>query len=166
MSSIRSRAPASKSAAVRRVMQANRSRDTLPERRIRAELRRAGLRFRTDREPEPGVRCKADIVFAKARVCVFIDGCFWHGCPRHFKCPIANRAWWAEKILDNRLRDRRQRGRLQRRGWRVLRVWEHELRRGRVSGIVSIIVRALRRRTGAGPRQRSLIGRAVARSAA
>jgi DNA mismatch endonuclease (patch repair protein) len=107
-------------------MQANVGRTTTPEQRIRAALRAAGLRFRTDSRPEKNIRCTADITFPKAKVCVFIDGCFWHGCPRHFTTPKTNRAWWKEKIAANRDRDARQARLLRKRGWRVLRVWEHQ----------------------------------------
>lgn len=109
-------------------MQANRSRDTNPEIQLRAALHRTGLRFRKDARALARVRCaKADIVFPRAKVCVFVDGCFWHGCPKHFAAPKTNRAWWSEKIADNRLRDRRKTRQLRRAGWTVLRFWEHEL---------------------------------------
>lgn len=109
-------------------MQANRSRDTKPEIQLRAALHRAGLRFRKDVRPLAVGKCaKADIVFSRAKVCIFIDGCFWHGCPRHFAVPKSNRAWWSEKVADNRLRDRRKTRQLRRAGWTVLRFWEHDL---------------------------------------
>ena len=125
--SIRSRAPSASSALVRRVMQANTSRDTRPERLMRSALHRSGLRFRKDVCPIPGVRCKADIVFPRQMVCVFVDGCFWHGCSLHFGTPKTHSAWWAEKIAANVERDARQTERLREHGWRIVRIWEHEL---------------------------------------
>ena len=127
MACIRSRAPAASSPTVRRVMQANLARDTSPEKRLRSQLHRLGLRFRKNASPEPALRCKADIVFPRLRLCVFIDGCFWHGCPIHFQCPKTHASWWREKIQDNVLRDRRKNVALQHRGWRVLRFWEHDV---------------------------------------
>lgn len=126
--SIRSRAPSASSAFVRRVMQANRSRNTTPERLLRAALHSRGFRFRVDTKLESGFRCKADIVFPRLRVCVFIDGCFWHGCPAHYSCPKTNTSWWEEKIRDNVARDAAKTATLKRLGWKVLRIWEHEIR--------------------------------------
>jgi DNA mismatch endonuclease (patch repair protein) len=125
--SIRARAPSASSLKTRHVMQANRSRDTAPEVRLRRLLFASGLRFRKNCRPEPTLRCKADIVFPRPRVCVFIDGCFWHSCPRHFKLPKTNAAWWAEKMHANVQRDGRQTRTLKGRGWCVIRLWEHEL---------------------------------------
>jgi DNA mismatch endonuclease (patch repair protein) len=76
--------------------------------------------------PEPDLRCEADIVFRGKRVAVFVDGCWWHGCPDHGVLPTANRDWWAEKIARTAERDRRNDRTLQEAGWRVIRVWEHE----------------------------------------
>lgn len=124
--SIRARAPAASSDAVRRLMQAVRSRDTPGERRLRSALFAAGLRFRKHARPESDLRCEADIVFRSRRVCVFVDGCYWHGCPAHFVPPKTNRAWWVEKVEDNRARDARRTRELRERGWIVLRYWGHE----------------------------------------
>jgi DNA mismatch endonuclease (patch repair protein) len=127
VSSIRSRAPAASSPLVRRIMRATPGRDTAVELALRRALFKAGLRFRKDCRPEPAFRISADIVFRRKRTCVFIDGCFWHGCPRHFHPPSANQAWWVEKIDDNRSRDRRQTESLRKAGWLVIRFWEHQL---------------------------------------
>ncbi len=70
---------------------------------------------------------KPDFVFARQRVAVFVDGCFWHGCPKHCRMPKGNRSYWAAKIGNNIARDALVTRRLRRAGWRVLRVWEHEL---------------------------------------
>ena len=76
------------------------------ELRLRSTLHRRGMRFRVGFAADPGQpRRIADLVFTKARLCVFVDGCFCHGCPRHFTCPATNVAWWREKIDGNRLRD-------------------------------------------------------------
>ena len=76
-------------------------------------------------------RVKPDFVFSAPRLVVFIDGCFWHGCPRHATAPKTNAVFWAAKLAGNRARDRYVNRALQRRGWRVVRIWEHELRSGR-----------------------------------
>lgn len=101
-------------------------RDTKPELLIRSELHRRGLRFRLDRRPVPSARARADIVFGPARVAVFVDGCFWHGCPDHFTQPKNNAEWWRQKIEANRARDERTTRALADAGWLVLRFWEHE----------------------------------------
>ena len=129
MSSIRSRAPSASSERVARTMRAVPSRDTKPEVVLRSALHRLGYRFRKDVGPVPGMRCKADIVFTKSRVCVFVDGCFWHGCPEHYRTPKKNSEWWDEKIHDNAARDTRKTRQLSDKGWSVLRIWEHDISR-------------------------------------
>ena len=71
---------------------------------------------------------KPDFVFPKVKQAVFVDGCFWHGCPAHYREPRGNAAFWREKIARNRQRDKSVGRELRRRGWKVLRIWEHELR--------------------------------------
>jgi DNA mismatch endonuclease (patch repair protein) len=71
-------------------------------------------------------RRRADLTFTRARVVVFVDGCFWHRCPLHGTAPAANGAWWAEKLAGNVARDRDTEKRLKADGWIVLRFWEHE----------------------------------------
>ncbi|MFC4631778.1 very short patch repair endonuclease [Promicromonospora alba] len=111
----------------RRNMQANRSRDTKPELEVRRALHRLGLRYRVAIAPEPGFRRCADIVFTRARVAVFIDGCFWHGCPEHGRSSFKHNAdYWPAKISSNVVRDADTTERLHQAGWRVLRFWEHE----------------------------------------
>lgn len=107
-------------------MRANRSRDTAPERAIRSQLHRRGLRYRTHVRPIPERRCEADLVFGGARVAVFVDGCWWHGCPDHRPLPKSNRDWWARKISATVERDRRNDKALAEASWKVVRVWEHE----------------------------------------
>ena len=72
---------------------------------------------------------KPDFVFTKARVVVFVDGCFWHQCPKHSNLPANNAEFWLKKLTGNKTRDRRVTLILRKKGWRVLRVWEHELRK-------------------------------------
>jgi DNA mismatch endonuclease, patch repair protein len=72
---------------------------------------------------------KPDFVFRKARLAVFVDGCFWHGCPKHANMPANNRAFWKKKLAANKRRDRLVTRTLQAHGWRVLRIWEHDLAR-------------------------------------
>lgn len=116
--------PSSKAASER--MKRVRRRDTDAERRLRSALHRLGLRFRIDVQVVPSVRTRADILFVSARVVVFVDGCFWHGCPEHGSAPKANATWWKQKIDRNRDRDERANEALGSEGWAVLRVWEHE----------------------------------------
>jgi len=118
--------PPASSPDARRRMQSARQRDTAPERAVRSELHRRGLRFFVDRAPLPSLRRRADIVFSRRRVAVYIDGCFWHGCPEHGTWPKANAAWWRAKIEANQARDRDTDERLAAAGWSVVRAWEHE----------------------------------------
>lgn len=118
--------PAASSENVRRRMQATRQRDTPSEIALRRELHRRGLRFRVHRRPVSSVKSHADIVFPRERVAVFVDGCFWHGCPEHGTWPAANAAWWRQKIEGNRARDRRVVKTLEGADWAVLRIWAHE----------------------------------------
>jgi DNA mismatch endonuclease (patch repair protein) len=107
-------------------MENTRRRDTRPEVLLRSSLHRLGLRFRVDVAPIPGMRSRADIIFKRARVAVFVNGCFWHGCPLHATWPKANANWWRAKIEANRARDTRVDASLREAGWFVLRIWEHE----------------------------------------
>lgn len=107
-------------------MQAQRTRDTAPELAVRRLLHAAGLRYRIDRVPLPGLRRRADIVFGPARLAVYIDGCFWHGCPMHGNQPRANSDYWQPKLQGNRQRDAETDWLLAEAGWTVLRAWEHE----------------------------------------
>ena len=107
-------------------MLGNRRRDTAPELLIRRLLHAQGLRYRVDWPLPFDRRRRADIVFTKQKVAVFIDGCFWHGCPEHYIAPRANREYWADKVAGNEARDRDTDHRLHDTGWTVLRFWEHE----------------------------------------
>jgi DNA mismatch endonuclease (patch repair protein) len=114
------------SPATRRAMQANRRRDTAPELAIRRLAHAAGLRYRVDARPLPGARHTADMIFTRARVAVFIDGCFWHGCADHYRPPASNTTYWAGKVTHNRERDRLANEALTAAGWTFVRIWEHE----------------------------------------
>jgi DNA mismatch endonuclease (patch repair protein) len=107
-------------------MQAIRSRDTKPEWLVRRLLHAQGLRYRVAAKPLPGLRRTADIVFRRAKVAVFIDGCYWHGCPEHYVSPKTNPGYWSDKVARNMARDRDTDQRLEEAGWTVLRFWEHE----------------------------------------
>lgn len=110
-------------------MRANRRRDTEPERRVRKLLHAHGLRFRVDLSIRAGHGrpIRPDIVFPRARLAVFIDGCFWHGCPEHGRRPeVKNGHYWGPKITGNAERDQRQTQALAEAGWTVIRFWEHE----------------------------------------
>lgn len=108
-------------------MQRQKTRDTAPELAVRRLLHAAGLRYRVDRAPLPGLRRRADIVFGPSRVAVFIDGCFWHGCGEHSPVPAkANAHYWTAKVAGNRARDLDTDARLRAAGWQALRFWEHE----------------------------------------
>lgn len=107
-------------------MRRQRSRDTKPERALRAELYSRGLRYRVHRRPISTLRRQADIVFLGARLAVFVDGCWWHACPLHASWPQTNEVFWRSKIERNRERDRETTTALVEAGWLVERVWEHE----------------------------------------
>ncbi|MFD4723057.1 very short patch repair endonuclease [Streptomyces sp. NPDC058423] len=112
--------------AVSRRMSRQRSRDTGVEVLLRKELHRGGLRFRVHRRPLPGLRREADVVFGPAKVAVFVDGCYWHGCPQHATWPKTNASFWRTKITRNQERDRDTDLKLTEAGWVSVRVWEHE----------------------------------------
>lgn len=101
-------------------------RDTAPEVAVRRILHAGGLRYRVN-APVPGMpRRTIDIVFPKAKVAVFLDGCFWHGCPQHATSPKSNAEWWRTKLDKNMARDTETTEHLTQEGWTVLRFWEHE----------------------------------------
>jgi DNA mismatch endonuclease (patch repair protein) len=104
-----------------------RSRDTRPEMIVRRYLHSAGLRYRLHAKDLPG---SPDVVFRRAKVCVFVHGCFWHGCPRCVdgrRKVKSNTTYWGSKIAGNRERDARHTAALQEGGWHVLTVWECEV---------------------------------------
>ena len=112
--------PLSKSEQMARV----RNRHTASELRLRSALWESGLRYRLHARTPVG---RPDLVFPGPRVAVFIDVCFWHGCPEHYSRPLRRPGFWAEKLRTNVHRDRSQTLELERRGWTVIRIWEHEV---------------------------------------
>ena len=110
--------------------------DTKPEVRLRKALWSVGIRgYRKHARTPVG---RPDLVFPGPRVAVFVDGCFWHGCPDHYVRPRSRDAFWAEKLRANVDRDRRQTVALQEQGWRVLRVWEHAIHVD-VAAVVNVV---------------------------
>jgi DNA mismatch endonuclease (patch repair protein) len=118
--------PAPSSEAALKRMKAAKPRDTAPEKALRSVLFRKGLRFRVDRKPIDQLNRKADIVFRVVKVAVFVDGCFWHGCPIHGTQAKSNAEFWRNKIKQNQIRDLDTNEKLKNAGWKVIRVWEHE----------------------------------------
>ena len=100
-------------------------RDTKPEMLLRRELHRRGMRFRVQLKVPGNNRRTIDIAFTRARLAVYVDGCFWHGCPIHHQPPRSNAEWWEWKIARNQTRDRDTDRELGAAGWQVLRIWEH-----------------------------------------
>lgn len=130
--------PAASSSNALNRMRAARRRDTAPEIELRRELHARGLRFRVDHPILIGAR-RADIVFVRAKVAVFVDGCFWHCCPKHRTFPKANASWWSHKLRANRERDLDTNRKLRKAGWRVERVWEHEAAREAAKRILAAL---------------------------
>lgn len=102
-----------------------RGRDTRPEVTVRVALRRAGVRYRSYRRIG-GVR--VDFALPDLRIALFVHGCFWHGCPRHYSAPKSNASFWKTKLSSNRLRDLRQARLVRSAGWSPVVIWEHSLR--------------------------------------
>jgi DNA mismatch endonuclease (patch repair protein) len=121
-------------------------RDTQPEIALRRACWRLGLRYRVDVAPIAGMRRRADMVFSRAKLAVYLDGCFWHSCPIHATTPKANREWWIAKLQENVLRDRDTDGRLEVHGWMVIRIWEHESSESAAATIAHAVRRRARRR--------------------
>jgi DNA mismatch endonuclease, patch repair protein len=120
--------PDPKDDAATRVGKGNRRTGTKPEVALRSSLHRRGLRFRKDLTIRVGSgrRVRPDIVFTRARLVVFVDGCFWHGCPEHQVIPRSNRDYWVPKLRRNIDRDREVDDVLTVAGWHLIRIWEHE----------------------------------------
>jgi len=112
---------------------------------LAAILRAAGIKGWRRGSRLPG---RPDLVFARARLAVFVDGCFWHGCPKHHRLPTTRRAFWRGKVRANRARDRRVDRELRALGWRVLRIWEHALRVRSAPATLARVARALRAAPG------------------
>jgi len=112
--------------------------NTKPEKLLRSALHAEGLRFRVHRRDLPGC---PDIVFPRARLAVFVDGCFWHGCPEHAVKPKTNAEFWAEKLRRNKQRDRDVARTLEQQGWGVVRFWEHDVKRDIAAAVRTVAQR-------------------------
>jgi DNA mismatch endonuclease (patch repair protein) len=107
-------------------MQTQKTSGTRIELQVRRKLHALGYRYRVNRRLLPDQKFKGDIVWSGRRLVVFLDGCFWHGCPIHGTTPKSNTEWWRSKINGNRDRDLRVDEILRQSGWTVLRFWEHD----------------------------------------
>ena len=107
-------------------MQGNRRRDTKPEMAVRRAVHALGLRYRVDTRPLPDLNRRADLIFTRAEVAVFVDGCYWHGCPEHGTTAKTNSTYWGPKIRRNRDRDSETDRLLGEAGWVSVRIWEHD----------------------------------------
>ena len=131
--------PPASSHAVRERMKAIRQVDTSAEMAVRRACHRLGLRYRVDVRPEPELNRRADMVFVGARVAVFVDGCFWHGCDEHGRRNGKNRDYWNHKIRRNKERDQDTTKQLRDSGWHVMRVWEHEDPQDAAASIAEVV---------------------------
>lgn len=124
-------------------MQGNRGTGTKPEAALRSALHRTGLRFRKGYRLDLGsVKPRPDVVFTRAKVAVFVDGCYWHSCPEHGTQPRSNADYWTPKLARNVERDREQDSALTAAGWTVVRIWEHVA----LEEAVEVVARAVERR--------------------
>ena len=105
------------------IMRRVKQKDTTAELALRSALHSLGFRYRLHRRVEGTV---VDVVFVTAKVAVFADGCFWHGCPQHATIPKSNQSYWLPKLAENKERDLRQSEKLRSAGWYVIRLWEHD----------------------------------------
>ena len=140
----RIRNPVPSSAAALKRMQAAKPNDTAPEKALRSILHKKGLRYQVDTRPVKELNRRADIVFRSVKVAIFVDGCFWHGCPIHGTQAKANAEFWKNKIKQNQLRDTNTNKQLKKAGWRVVRAWEHEDSRKTAEKIYSIVMKRRR----------------------
>ena len=118
-------------------MSAIRSKHTKPELLFRAELRCRGIPYRLHYGKE-----KIDIAIPAARLAIFIDGCFWHGCPKHGGKPKTNKAYWLPKLRKNKQRDKAKAAKLKAAGWKVMRFWEHDVNKRVGSCVEKVAKRA------------------------
>ncbi|MBI2186568.1 MAG: DNA mismatch endonuclease Vsr [Acidobacteria bacterium] len=151
-SSTKTTRPSASSPEVRRRMQVTRRRDTPGELALRAALHALGLRYRID-GALPDTRRRADIAFFSLRVAVFVDGCFWHGCPEHGTWPKTNAEWWRTKIKGNVERDRDTDVRLRSAGWTVMRFWAHDDMKAAAKRVAQV-VQIRKKKTGPTARPR------------
>ncbi len=110
------------------IMSKIKGKNTKPEIYLRHELSKRGYKYRINHKiSETNIR--PDLVFVSKRICIFVDGCFWHGCPVCYESPKTNSLFWKNKIKRNKQRDVEQVRYLRKHGWKVIRIWEHELKR-------------------------------------
>lgn len=121
-----------------------RSRNTAPEEALRKALWAQGARYRLHARL-PGT---PDLAFPSARLAVFVDGCFWHGCPKHYSSPVTNATFWAVKLARNLARDKSAENALGRLGWRVLRIWEHEIRESLGEAVERVLLQIAGKKAG------------------
>lgn len=133
--------------AIRRTMRATRGRDSAPELRLRRECHALGLRYRVDARTLEGSRRRADMVFGRAMVAVFLDGCFWHGCPEHYVQPRRHGDFWSAKLAMNIRRDQEANRSLAEAGWVSYRVWEHQDPKQAAGQILELVRQRSRRRS-------------------
>lgn len=135
--------PTASSPLVSRTMKKVRVKDTDEEMAVRRILFATGLRYRIYYQPKtPNIgRGSIDIAFPKKKLAIFIDGCFWHGCPVHGMVPKANRKWWLKKLAENKGRDSKISRILESDGWTVLRFWTHQSPEEMVTTIIETINR-------------------------
>jgi DNA mismatch endonuclease (patch repair protein) len=108
-------------------MRGNRKRDTKPELGLRRALHARGLRYLIDKRVGAGRSApRPDVLFTRAKVALFLDGCYWHSCPEHGVTPATNVGYWGAKLARNRERDAENTKALENDGWLVVRIWEHE----------------------------------------
>lgn len=136
---VASRRATPSSPEVSRRMQRVRQKDTSAESAVRHELHALGLRYRVQVPVLTRPRRVADVAFMGSRVAVFVDGCFWHGCPSHATWPKQNAGFWRAKIEANQVRDRDTDARLRAAGWQVVRVWAHETPSEAASRIAELV---------------------------
>jgi DNA (cytosine-5)-methyltransferase 1 len=151
--------PAPPTDITRARMKAQKTSGTSPECQLREKFDELGLSYELHARPMLKLRRSADFVFADAKVAVFVDGCFWHGCPTHTRSTKSNTKWWAEKIQRNKERDADTNRRLRAGGWLIVRVWEHEppVEAGvRIAGVVKERTSSRRAARGAGARSSAL----------
>ncbi|MFI2753690.1 very short patch repair endonuclease [Cellulomonas sp. P22] len=134
--------PGSSGAGVSQRMSRLPRRDNDRERALRSALHARGFRYRVAYKIPGLPRRSIDIAFTRARVAVFLDGCFWHGCPEHGTQPRSNRDWWSQKIAANRGRDADTTAHLEAAGWRVVRIWEHRPLQDAVDAVVAEVEHA------------------------
>lgn len=125
-------------------MRGNRRRDTQPELAVRRAVHAMGLRYRVDARPIADLNRRADLVFSRAKVAVFVDGCYWHGCREHGTVARTNATYWGPKIQRNKDRDADTDRRLRAADWEVIRAWEHEASSEVAARIAEVVRQRLR----------------------